>query len=175
MRLTDAQMLTHWRIHRGLVNEHAQGSVEVFDNKDLTKRLHMEMRQWYLELLDNGSLRHLILNDIKNRISVSNVGKGIWHLKIPADVRRVVSVAIDGADTTVTFYDPAVDSYQHALNANQFSRSGMARPTAIINPDKSITLFCCSPQTPVLAYAMAVVDPGDEVYELDESALSILY
>lgn len=162
-------------MHRGLVNEHAQGSVEIFDNKDLTKRLHMEMRQWYLDLLDNGNLRHLVLCDIKDRIDVSNVSKGIWLLKIPADVRRVISIAIDGAENTVAFYDPELDTYQHALNANPFSRSGLSQPTAIKNPDKSITLFCCSEQLPALAYAMAVVDPGDEVYEFDESALSILY
>ena len=174
MRLTDSQMLAHWRVYRGLANEHAECSIEIFDNINLDQRLRMEMRQWYLDLLDNGDLRHLVLTDISDRLKPVPLQTGIWRIKLPGEVRRLVSLVVDGADAPVKLIRET-DVRRIKLNRNPYSRSSAAFPTAIITPDGWVTLYCRRRSLTLTCYGTGVVDPGDEVYEMDESALALLY
>lgn len=179
MKLTEQQMLAHWRRHRGLVPERSGCSIEVFDNIDLTARLHLEMRQWYLNLLDHGDLRHLMLHDVCGRLTLSGGKDGVYRLALPVDVRRLISLIVEGAEATpvtVATLEKS-DARRDILNRNIFSRSGRHRPTAVADEDgRGVTLFCRDGRRPlVILSAMAVTDPGEETYEMDESALNLLY
>lgn len=176
MKLTDKQMLDHWRESRGFVSAHSGCSMELFDYTDLKQRLNVEMRQWYLHLLDHGDLRYIVLHDVAERLTLTGDLGGIWHARLPVDVRRLVSLTVSGAEVPVTVASAGSDVRRDTLNRNRFARSGRHRPTAFVNDDGTLTLFCRDAVTkPVILSAMAVVDPGDETYELDESALKLLY
>lgn len=133
------------------------------------------MRQWYLDLLDNGDLKYLIKKDIASRLTPKRVGDGVWRITLPYDVRRLVTLEISGAEAPVALMAPGSDPRREVLNSNPYSRSGQTQPTAVVAADGTLTLYCKMSDTPVISRALAVVDPGDEEYELDESALKLLY
>ena len=176
MHLTSEQMLGHWRRYRRLVPERTDCSIELFDGINTDIRLAMEMRSWYLELLDNGDLRHLVLTDIAPRLKLAPVYSGVWQCRLPADVRRVAGISLEGAVSEIApvYGDP--DSRLSTLCRNRYSRPDGAFPMAHISAAGMMTLYCAgTAPAPVLRHAMAVVDPGDEEYVFNDSALALLY
>lgn len=175
MRLTDTQMLAHWRRHRGLESLRSDCSVELFDGVDAGEVLRMEMRAWYLDLLDNAPLRFLSTTDIASRLSFAPASAGVWRASLPPDVRRLVAITVKGADAPVPVLAAGSDPRRESLNANPFSRSGPRHPSAFSHPDRTVTLCCASATMPEIVACSAIVDPGDETYQFDESALGLLY
>lgn len=179
MTLTDQQMYTHWRRYRGLEPELSDCSVEMFEGADLTARLHVEMRQWYLDLLDHGDLGLLTLTDVASRLAFTPAdAAGVWRAPLPPDVRRPVTLTLAGGLTVAVQHagDPAVQRALMLAN-NPYSRQCAMQPLVYVDGGRTLTLVAAGSdsQAPHVLSAMAVVDPGDELYTMDESALGLLY
>jgi hypothetical protein len=175
MKLTDAQMLALWRRAQGLEAERSDCSVEVFEGYDIASALSTAMRQWYLNLLDTAPLQYLVCTDISTQITLTNIADGVWQFSLGAEVRRLISLQIEGCThpSNIQTYDNAQREF--ALNTNRYSRRGTANPAAV-QLGTTVTLYCrtATGNAPVIVSAMAVTDPGDEWYIFNESALSLI-
>ena len=174
MTLTDAQMLGHWRRHRGLEDARADCSIELFEGMDINTALRVEMRQWYLNLLDTAPLRYLQLTDISSRLTFTPTATaGVWTAALPVDVRRLITLTLEGAaPADVEEANPT--GRRAVLNSNPYVRACRHRPTVTVSADRTVTVVCNTLHLPPVIAAMAVVDPGDELYTFDESALSLI-
>lgn len=162
-------MLGHWRSARGLEPERGDCSVEIFDGADVTARLATEMRQWYLNLLDTAPLRYLTLTDIAAKVHpVVTEIQGLWTAHLPRDVRRTVSLLLEGAPAPAPVL--AADRLPGRVY-NPYVRGCDAAPRAFAVDG---ILYIYSSRMPVLKALTAVIDPGDEEYVFDESALGLI-
>lgn len=179
MTLTHTQMLALWRRAAGMEESRSDCSIEQFEGLDLDAALATAMRQWYLRLLDTADLRHLVITDISSRLSLTRTAPGVWQAQLPVDVRRVLTVETASALCPLSVIDGASDKPEHqrslALQANPFSRAGSLCPLASLTADV-LTIYCMpdSETPPSLRRVAAVIDPGDEIYEFNESALGLL-
>jgi hypothetical protein len=175
MKLTDAQMLALWRRAQNLEPERSDCSIEVFEGYDITSALNTAMRQWYLNLLDTAPLQYLQTTDISTQINLKQIATGVWQCSLNANVRRLISLQIEGCTHTTTIINHDNAQREIALNTNRYSRRGTANPAAV-QQGKTITLYCKTSDgaAPAIAGATAIVDPGDEWYVFDESALSLI-
>lgn len=185
--LTHAQMLDLWRMAAGLEPPLAEASVERFDSLEVDRSLAIIMRQWYLQLLDTAELCYLAPENIAARIEWQKSPSSQRLLaRLPADVRRVVSVSKDKASPNAKLFD------EYDLFSNYSSPSGLTRryssPLGNSLPradapqpsDGEIShafsaggiIVLPGPEIPEIV--MAVCDPGDEMYILDESAVSLI-
>lgn len=175
MKLTDAQMMTLWRRAQGLEAARSDCSIEVFEGYDISSSLITAMRQWYLNLLDTAPLQHLQTTDISSQIILTNIAAGVWQFTLASDVRRLISMQIEGCShaTNILSYDEA--QRQIALCTNRYSRNGIANPLAV-RQGSVVTLYCrtSNGEQPVITSSIAVTDPGDEWYIFNESALSLI-
>ena len=180
MTLTHAQMLALWRRAAGLEESRSDCSIEQFGGLDSDAAIATAMRQWYLNLLDTAPLRHLQLTDIAAglQLKADSEVPGKYSIQLPANVRRACSLVLVGSVLSVPILESGSVASPDmarlaALQANPFSRAGALRPVAV-RSGSTVTLFSASQAVPVLSRLWAVVDPGDETYVMDESALSLL-
>lgn len=176
MLLTHDQMMAHWRRAHGYEPERADCSVEVFDGVDATPRLALEMRQWYLDLLDNAPVTLLCPHDVAGT-EAREVRSGVWALALPAAARRVLSLTVAGSAVPVRVLSHDRDRGTAAwrrlrcLLTNPYAPAPQ-QPLAIADGSQ-IMVYC--PTRPQVTAIRVINDPGDEVYEFDESALGLLY
>lgn len=174
MQLTHEQMLVHWRRARGLESLRAGATLEYAENIDQTVALAVGMRQWYLALLDTGPLPALCVTDIATRLVWEKMTDNTWRTRLAPDVRRIVDIAIDGQNFTVDI-TPATsaDPVDPALANNPYTRR-LARCRAWLS-EGFLWLYRPLADTPPSSITVnAIVDPGEELYVMDESALGLL-
>lgn len=140
-------MLDLWRLAAGLVPAEAEASVERFDSLDIDRRLEIAMRAWYLDLLDNAPVRYLAPGDISRRL--------VWRrdsFSLPVDF------VCSGRDLVV----PA-DGYV-------FTRSTCSPLCyGAVPPEPGGASAFRVPEV-----VLAITDPGEETYILDDSALYLI-
>lgn len=176
MRLNHQQMLAHWRRAHGHEPERSDCSVEVFEGMDTRVSMSTRMRQWYLRVLDRAPLRHVTLTDTASRLAAERIGDGVWLVRLPEDVRRLVALRLQGCTHAAQVRPRGEGPRTDALQTNRYSRSGRFSPVALLEEDRrTVTLYCRGMAEAVITEAPGVCDPGDETYEFDESALSLLY
>jgi hypothetical protein len=175
MKISDQQMLAIWRrVHR-LEPARSDCSIETFEGYDLDAAMQLDMRQWYLQLLDTAETRYLELSDVASQLSLTALADGVWQIALPADVRRLIAMQIDGCAQQTIVTNVADAQRQITLNTNRYSRAGLCAPVAVAQ-GRTVTLFCktATGEAPQLLRVQAVTDPGDEWYVFDESALSLI-
>lgn len=163
-------MLDLWRLAAGLVPAEAEASVERFDSLDIDRRLEIAMRAWYLDLLDNAPVRYLAPGDISRRLVWRrDSATGTLSADIPADVRRIIAVRMDVFSLPVDFVCSGRDLVVPA-DGYVFTRSTC-----------SPLCYGAVPPEPAGASAfkvpevvLAITDPGEETYILDDSALYLI-
>jgi hypothetical protein len=175
MKLTDQQMLALWRRSRRLEPARSDCSIEVFDGYETEAALTLEMRQWYLDLLDNADLKYLELSDIATQLKFSPTASGAWQAELPLSTRRIIALQISGCAHRTIVSSVVEAERQITLNTNPYSRSGLTRPVAYV-VGRTLSLFCKTDDgvCPTITAASAVVDPGDELYIFNDSALTLL-
>lgn len=172
MRLTHEQMLALWRRLRGYEPERSDCSVEIFEGIDRTAVMSSRMRSWYLNLLDTADAQFLKPADIAAKLKWTRTAPGVWTAGVPADVRRVLSVTPAGTYAPVAVTSPGGNPRAEALSANPYGR-GSCRPLCAFD-GRTLALYTSPEVTAMPVEVMAVQDPGDEFYEFDESALSLI-
>ncbi len=177
-------MLDLWRLAAGLEPVEAEASIERFDCLDINRRLAVAMRQWYLNLLDTADARYLAAENIADKL--------VWHYDattgckvatLPSDVRRILAVRMSATALPLKLSKNTAELAD--LRASVlFTRSAHSplnfdfarRVPAPASVDKAIVAdgVIALKATDPPSVVMAVSDPGDETYVLDESALSLI-
>lgn len=174
MILTHDQMLMHWRRAQGLEPSRTDCTVEQFEGIDFTLQLATRMRQWYLDLLDFAPENLLSPRNMAASATVEATSPGVWRVTLPENVRRVFRVSLQ--DTIGPFPVIPFGGYEarHALTMaqNRYNRGCPAVPVVLGERNNLLIFNGTESQQPQPIMIICAVDPGDESYELDESALS---
>lgn len=175
MKLGFDQMMDHWRRAQGLEEKRLDCSVELFEGVDASARMAVEMRQWYLRLMDSGPLEVLVVRDIAGRLGpFAFDGRG-WRTQLPADVRRAVSVTAAGSAAVPVwragYDDDRIEAFLRRAD-NPWLRGSVASPVAIAAAGY-LTVYAGTAPVTVTSF-LAVTDPGEETFEFDEKALSLI-
>lgn len=179
MILTLQQMLGRWRTAQGYEPARLDCSAEVFEGWDVTERLTGEVRRWYLELLDTAPERYLCPRDISADLRLTDVGAGVRTALLSPSVRRVLSMTVRGAGAPVRVVSTdsgaaAADDLRRLTTRarNPYTAGSAANPVALVS-GRRLWLWC-GDVDPLVTEVRAVVDPGDETFEFDESALALI-
>lgn len=140
---------------------------------DLEAVAAAEARLWYLALLAHGPLRWLRVSDMADNATLEISDQGIVTIKLPEKCIRPVSVALHGWERPAMVVLP--DSPTAMLQANPFSRGGVARPVAVWRPDRVIETYSAPTATGARLKSLhGVADPGEDLYVFDEEALTTI-
>ena len=175
MKLSHSQMMALWRRAHGLEEQRLDCSVELFEGIALEAALASDLRKWYLNLLDTANPRFLTLTDISDRLTLTATGRRwVWRAELPVDVRRVFALVLDDGTEVKVLQPGDPETRAERLAANPYAAPCRAAPVARVTEHHTIMLTMRAQEMPRLAKVLAVTDPGDETFEFDESALSLL-
>lgn len=163
-----AQMLAIWRGALGLDTAYAECSIEQFDGLNVNDLIAQRMRQWYLNLLDTAAPALLPTADIAARCTRVARPNNAAAITLPDDCRRVVHVRAASWPVAIA---PTADTARAALLGHPFAAPTARRPLAIATL-RSILIAPCAPADAI--EVLAVVDPGEQFYTLDESLLATI-
>lgn len=160
--LSHERMLGLWRGRAGLEPALAGASVERFDSLEIDTLLAVKMRAWYLELLDTAPLDRLDVRDVTSRVKVEACGVRCRRVSPGVDVRRVAGVELDGEGAVLLSRGRPGDARALRMLENPLMR----HCTAVDEGDGTWTVYGDGALT-----VRGVMDPGDELYRLDERDL----
>lgn len=170
LRLSTDEMLSQWRMRRALEPLRSDCTIERIDGIDLDSFLKMEMRDWYLNLLDTAPLHLLSLTDIASKVSISRNNDLSVTITLPQKCRRVIELTLDCSPSPIKI--TTSDTHLAICQQNPFSRSGTSSPIAIYCHDNLI-IHAGSNDFNIVKL-LCVMEPDDGFYELDEAALSLI-
>lgn len=170
--LSSDEMLAQWKLRRGFAPLRADCVVSRSDGVDLDALLRLEMRDWYLNLLDTAPTRLLSLTSIADDIAIVAHDDNTATVTLPQYCRRLVEFQLDGWARPATITAP--DTPLARLQANRYSRGGCESPVVVRHGNRLRIYSLPSNSTPTITRAIAVMEPANGNYEMDESALSTI-
>lgn len=170
--LTHEEMLAQWKLRRALLPLRLDCEVTRRDTVDVDRLAALEMRDWYLRLLDTAPVELTGVTDLAGEVAVTAVDDGTATVVLPPGCRRVVSVEMEGWERPATVVaDPA--SPVARLQTSRYSRGGAARPVAVVEGD-TLRLYTPVNASARLVSLKCVTEPADGSYRMDERALSLI-
>lgn len=170
LRLSTDEMLSQWRMRRALEPLRSDCTVERIDGIDLDSFLKMEMRDWYLNLLDTAPIHLLTLTDITSKVSLSKNKDRSVAICLPQGCRRVIELTLDCSPVPIKI--TTADTPLAICQQNPFSQSGTVSPIAIHCHDRLIVHAGSDDFN--IVQLLCIMEPDDGFYELDEAALSLI-
>lgn len=169
--LTADSMLELWKTAKGFEPLRTDCTVSRSDGPDLDRILTLQMRAWYVGLLNTAPFSDLPLTDIGPRLTFSERCPGSYSARLPDGCLRVASADCDSWERPALIVtDPA--SPDAAAQSNPFARSGRARPVAVVG-DGLLTVQ--PPPDGGKTRIMAVMLPdSDDIYHLTPQMLASL-
>lgn len=171
--LTHDEMLQAWLLAKHLTPLRSDAAVTRRDGIDLSRLATAEMRGWYLDLLDHGETRHLAPSDLARDVALRRNDDGSASVLLPEGVRRVLDVKLTCWRRSAQIVDAGseIAARQH----NRYARGGVCSPVAVRTPD-GLQLYSVPPGAAGVAIERLLVamDRGEAVYEMDDSALSLI-
>lgn len=172
MKFSAEEMLYQWRLRRALLPMREDCTVTRYDGIDLDSLLRLQMRDWYLNLLDTAPLEMLTLTDISADIAVVRRDDGLDTVTLPGNCRRLVEFRLEEWERPAEIVaDP--HSPVAVMQTNPFSRGGACRPVAVCH-NNTLYLYSVTSAVPKIAKALAVMLPEDGTFEMNERALSLI-
>lgn len=166
-----AEMLELWKRRHLLVSPRTDGVVTRHDNVEVDAMCIEAMRLRYVELLATAPVRLLVPQDVALNAKLARTYQGTGYLTVPDNVVRVLWVKLSGWERAaqVTEADPAL----RRLEGNRYACGGVAAPVAVTRSKGAVELFALpySQSLPLVESVTAVVDPGPELYVMDEELL----
>lgn len=172
MKLSTEEMLYQWRLRRALLPMREDCAVTRYDGIDIDPLLRLQMRDWYLNLLDTAPVELLTLTDIAADITTSRDSSGITTVKLPERCRRIIEFRLEEWERPATIITNP-NSPEAILQSNPYSRGRSCLPV-VVKHNNLLYLYSAETENPVIATALAVMLPDDGTYELDERALSLI-
>ncbi len=173
--LDKEEMRREWLVRRHRVAMRGDVSLTVSGGIDLNAVAEREMRGWYVELLRLAPADMLSVSDVAPLCRLTVDDDGVGSVTLPGNVVRVLGVESDGWRRPATVVsDMGVP--MALLQRGEYSRGGEYNPVALWEGDRlTLYSFDTSPgSNPSLTRLLCVVDPGNEVYEMDERALGLI-
>lgn len=168
---TPTEILEEFRRRRYLEPLRDDCAIERTDGPDLDSLLMDEIRQWYASLIDTAPPQWLATEDVAAETAVKELpGTGTVELTLPDDVRRVVSLTIEGNPVPAV---PITDLTNPlaALQGSPFTRGGRMRPVAILAAPQRIILYAHDPQgNPPRLASLTAVRLREDIYQFDNRA-----
>lgn len=179
--LSKSRILELRRIAAGLGNARSDCSIEYTDGLDIDALLLQRLRHRYLELLDTADPRLLAPDNIASSVLAAATADGGVRLNLPDTCRRVFEVRLPGWNRAarVVPAGPAATALLHR-QANPYARAKPSDPVAlcagegIAGTAPDILCYPAPEGIPAPVTVVAVTDPGEESYILDEAALPVL-
>lgn len=171
--LTREEMLKRRRTIAGLEPLRTDCSVTLNQGLDVDELLELDLRNWYLNLLDTAHRRFLATEDVSSLVS-TRIVDGHMEITLPTSVRRVFELRLSNWFMPVTVLPGKnlgeVRLWQH----NPYTVAKCDSPVAVaVETELPITRILAWPATEqsVVECIIAVRDPGKELYIMDECAL----
>ena len=170
--LSSEEMLAQWKLRRGFEPLRSDCVITRSDGVDIDQLLRLEMRDWYLDLLCTAPVEMLATTNIANDIAVVVRDDGVGIVTLPESCRRIVEFQLDG------WCRPAkIITNPHCQEAliqdNPYSRGGCEQPVVVLNGNR-LFLYSLPSSTPKIVRAIAVMEPADGSYVLDERGMATI-
>lgn len=172
VEMSHEDMLERWMIVKGLEPLRGDCTIERSDGIDLEAYAAMEMRRWYLRLLSEAPPDLVNTVEMSHKLDVKIGRNRKPVVELPPEVVRPVSVMLTGWKKRAEIVaDPCSPLWK--MQSNPFLCGGTENPVALLLPGRILELYSVAGAAvmPVLAELRCVVDPGPELYILDESLL----
>lgn len=174
LTLTKQQMLERLRTSAGLEPLRADCRIEITDGIDVDAVLLPRARARYLELLDTADSRFLAPENMASVCSAtaSAPADGIL-IALPSSCRRVFALRMEGWKKAVEVLPS--DRLDIVINRQQnpFRRATVEKPVAVLCPGAEIRVMAWpSALVPRIETITGVIDPGEDFYTFDESAMA---
>lgn len=165
------EMLRRWKL-LGLHEPLDCGAeVTVEDGTDLDSLLKLRIDAWYLRQLTEAPLEQLPLINITQQLTPVLLPCGAARVSLPKGTIRVASVLMDGWSQPAPIITDPLSAAARAQH-NPFSRGTPDMPVAVLDNDRSLTLYTPPPgREPELLYLTAVMQPPAGTYRLTASML----
>lgn len=176
-----ADLLAQRRLLGGLEPKNTSLAVERTDGISIDTILTIQLRQWYLDLLDHGDLRYLAPENIATEVTVQSEGDATI-VRLTENCRRAFTLKLREWNHTATILPPSELQAVLRQQNNPYTAASADRPVAVLARE-----FGTEPRIAVYAWPRpatgsgalvtelaAVVDRGEKVFILDPSALATL-
>ena len=175
MTLSHQQMLAIWKLRQGFTPQRTDCTADIINAIDIDTILSMQIRDWYINLLDNADISYLVTTDISSRLTPQPHPSGTVTIHLPDGIRRITHIKLKGWQRPAAVIradrDPALASRQ----ANPHTRGGPVNPVAIHYPPDTVLLYTLPDDAdPMIETATAVILPPENTYTLDPSALTLI-
>lgn len=171
LNLSSEEMLGVWKLKRYFEPLRSDCELSRTDGVDLDRLQMMEMREWYLNLLDNGELSLLEVSDIARDVALKYQSDGSATIALPAECRRVVEVKLEGWQRAAIIAGP--DSPIAALQRSPYSRGRSEEPVAVVNQGY-LHIYTPPSTDSRISSLKCVAEPADGSYRFDERALATI-
>lgn len=174
--LSQDQMLAQWKARHYLEPLRTDFSEVRTSGIDIDYVLKLEIRDWYLNLLDTGDVKMLPVTDLAlETAAINRPAAGAVVVMLPEKCRRVLAVRIKGYEQDIIPHTD-VNDYEVTLQKSEYSRGGICEPVALLGMGKTLTIYAhdASGNPPEIEHIYAVILPEDGFYTLDESALATI-
>lgn len=169
LNLSTDEMLGVWKLKRYFEPLRSDCELSRTDGVDFDRLQMMEMREWYLNLLDNGDLSLLEVSDIARDVALKHLSDGSATITLPSECRRVVEVKLDGWQRAATIVGS--DSPIAALQRSPYSRGRSEEPVAVVHQGY-LHIYTPSSTDSRISSLKCVAEPADGSYRFDERALA---
>lgn len=171
VRLSPEEMLRIWKLRRYHEPLRADCEVTRTDGLDLDRLQTMEMREWYLKLLDTAETGLLEVTDIAKDVALKRRRDGSATITLPEECRRVIEVSLEGWHQPARLTTPG--SRLASLQQSEFSRGGAAEPVAVMHTGY-IHLYSPTPETAAISTLKCIREPLNGEYVMDELLLKTI-
>lgn len=171
MNLSTEEMLGVWKLKRYFEPLRSDCEITRTDGVDLERLQMMEMREWYLNLLDNGNLSLVEVSDIARDVALKHQDDGSATIMLPAECRKVVEVKLEGWNRAAIIVNPA--SPIAALQLSPYSRGRAEEPVAVAHQGY-LHIYTPASTASRIASLKCVLEPAGGFYRLDERALAYI-
>lgn len=170
--LSSAEMLAQWKLCRGFEPLREDCEITRTDGIDLDALLRLEMRNWYLNLLKTAPIDMLAITNIANDIAIVKNDDNTGTILLPESCRRLVEFQLKGWKRPAKIIEDT-NCHDALLQDNPYSRGGCEQPV-VIKRGNRLHIYSLPDDNPQILRAMAVMEPTDGSYEMDESALATI-
>lgn len=127
-------MLAIWKLRQGFTPQRTDCTADIINAIDIDTILSMQIRDWYINLLDNADIRHLVTTDISSRLTPQPHPSGTVTIHLPDGIRRITHIKLKGWQRPAAVIradrDPALASRQ----ANPHTRRPCQPRSHILSP-----------------------------------------
>lgn len=168
------EMLRRRRLAAGLEPSFTELAIERTDGLDVNGMLAEELRQWYAGLLAGGDRSFLAVDSIAPAAAVvlTDPPAGGIRIALPENCRRVFDIRLRhwNRPATVEKAEELDRAYRRQLNS--YTAATPDNPVAVSDGNHIYAWPAAAGTT--IASLSGVNDPGEGVFEFDDTALSLM-